>query len=120
VQQQQWDQTKQWSTANNQNIKWSHYFWIWTTKMCEDLPILRGVPKECFRLPPCLEFCMELYLRDRTLCLHMFSVRNKHKRIKTGGQSGHYVWLLLPPDHTVNNTDNHRQKIDKKSWQLQK
>ncbi len=28
--------------------------------------------KACFRLPSYLEFCMELYLRDRTPCLHLF------------------------------------------------
>jgi hypothetical protein len=28
--------------------------------------------KACFRLPSCLEFCLELYLRDRTPCLCVF------------------------------------------------
>jgi hypothetical protein len=32
--------------------------------------IQRFVQGICFRLPSCFEFRIELYLKDRTLCLH--------------------------------------------------
>ncbi len=37
-----------------------------------DLTLLRVVHKIYFRLPSCLEFCMELYLKDRKPCLRSF------------------------------------------------
>ena len=49
----------------------SHFYTLCGMGVTHGLPLFRGASKACFRRPSHSEvFCTELYLRDRTPCLH--------------------------------------------------
>jgi hypothetical protein len=79
-----------WESLCTQEFRWilipnpnGVFYTLCWMSVTHDLPLFRGVCKVCFKLPFCLKFCIELYLKDQTPCLHISDKSFILQHIKT-------------------------------------